>query len=136
MRIDRIRAALAMLALLVTAPLFAQQPAPHAVVNELMSKALAEAPGKELEMISVDYPPGSVDPVHRHDAYAFVYVIEGHIEMGLRGGEVVRLGPGETFYEGPHDVHTVGRNASATEPARFVVFLVKNQGAPLLTPTE
>jgi len=136
MRIDRIRGALAMLALLVTAPLFAQQSPPHAAVNELMSKALVEAPGKELEMISVEYPPGAVDPVHRHDAYAFVYVLEGHIEMGLRGGKVVRLGPGETFYEGPHDIHTVGRNASATEPARFVVFLVKNQGAPVFTPIE
>lgn len=133
MRIDR---TWALLALLVTAPLFAQQHAPHAVVSELMTKALAEAPGKELEMITVEYPPGSVDPVHRHDAYAFVYVLEGHIEMGLRGGEVVRLGPGETFYEGPHDVHTIGRNASATEPARFVVFLVKNRGAPIFTPME
>jgi quercetin dioxygenase-like cupin family protein len=133
MRIDR---TWALLALLVTAPLFAQQSAPRAVVSELMTKALAEAPGKELEMITVEYPPGSVDPVHRHDAYAFVYVLEGHIEMGLRGGKVVRLGPGETFYEGPHDVHTVGRNASATEPARFVVFLVKNKGAPVFIPTE
>jgi quercetin dioxygenase-like cupin family protein len=133
MRIDR---TWPLLALLVTAPLFAQQSAPRAVVSELMTKALAEAPGKELEMITVEYPPGSVDPVHRHDAYAFVYVLEGHIEMGLRGGKVVRLGPGETFYEGPHDVHTVGRNASATEPARFVVFLVKNKGAPVFIPTE
>ena len=71
-------------------------------------------------MITVDYPPEAVDPVHRHDAHAFVYVLQGSIVMQVRGGKEVTLVPGQTFYEGPNDVHTVGRNASATEPAKFV----------------
>jgi quercetin dioxygenase-like cupin family protein len=82
------------------------------------------------------YPPGAVDPVHRHDAHAFLYVLEGSIVMGVRGGKEVTLTAGQTFYEGPDDVHTVGRNASKTEPAKFVVFLLKNRGAPVLTTTK
>lgn len=108
--------------------------APMAKVSELMTKALKDYPGKEGKMILVTYPPGSVDPVHRHYAHAFVYVLEGHIVMGLNGGEPVTLGPGQTFHEGPDDVHTVGRNASKTKPARFVVFLLKDQNRPVLIP--
>ena len=80
-------------------------------VTSLMSKALAENPGKEVLMITVEYPPGSVDPTHRHNAQAFVYVLEGSIVMQVRGGKEVTLTPGQTFYEGPDDVHVVGRNA-------------------------
>jgi len=87
-------------------------------------------------MITVDYPPGSVDPVHRHDAHAFVYVLQGSIVMQVRGGKEVTLGPGQTFYEGPNDVHTVGRNASATEPAKFIVILLKKKGVDVVLPAE
>ena len=111
-------------------------PAPMAKVSELMTKALKDYPGKEAMMITVVYPLGSVDPVHRHNAHAFVYVLEGSIVMGLNGGKTVTLGPGQTFYEGPNDVHTVGRNASKTKPAKFLVFLLKNQNAPVLTPVH
>ncbi|MGB6008973.1 cupin domain-containing protein [Castellaniella sp.] len=109
---------------------------PEAQVTPLLTKALQDFPGKEVEIITVDYPPGSVDPVHRHFAHAFVYVLKGSIVMGVRGGKNVTLTPGQTFYEGPDDVHTVGRNASQTEPARFVVFLLKDAGAPILTPVD
>lgn len=109
---------------------------PQASVTELMTKALAEYPGKELKMITVEYPPGSVDPVHRHDAYALVYVLEGSIVMGLRGGKTVTLTPGQTFYEGPNDVHAIGRNASLTKPAKFLVVLLKNRNEPVLTPVK
>ena len=109
---------------------------PTAQVSELMTKALSDYPGKEGKMILVTYPPGSVDPVHRHDAYAFVYVLEGSIVMGLKGGKEVTLGPGQTFYEGPDDVHTVGRNASTTEPAKFIVILLKKKGVDVLLPAE
>ena len=84
-------------------------------------------------MITVDYPPGSVDPVHRHDAHAFVYVLEGTIVMQVKGGKEVTLKPGQSFYEGPDDVHVVGRNASKTEPAKFLVVFIKKAGAPILT---
>lgn len=110
--------------------------APEAKVEELMSKDLPDVPGKEGLMITVVYPPGSQDPVHRHFADAFVYVLEGSIVMQVRGGKEVTLTAGQTFYEGPNDVHTVGRNASQTEPAKFVVFLVKKKGAPVLTPVK
>lgn len=105
----------------------------HAVVKELMTRALPEAPGKEVLMITVEYPPGAVDPVHRHDAHAFIYVLEGTIVMQVKGGKETTLKAGQTFYEGPNDVHVVGRNASSTEPARFVVVFVKKAGAPILT---
>ena len=104
-----------------------------AVVNELMTKPLKEFPGKEALMIEVTYPPGAVDPVHRHNAHSFIYVLEGSIVMQVKGGKQVTLSPGETFYEGPDDLHIVGRNASKTVPAKFVVVLVKNTGAPVLT---
>jgi len=108
----------------------------EAKVTPLFSKDLTNIPGKEGLMITVEYPPGSSDPIHRHNAHAFVYVLEGSIVMQLRGGKEVTLTPGETFYEGPDDVHVVGKNASQTKPAKFVVFLVKDKGAPVVVPTN
>ena len=87
-------------------------------------------------MITVEYPPGASDPVHRHYADAFVYVLEGSIVMQVKGGKEVTLTPGETFYEGPPDVHVVGRNASQTQPAKFLVVLLKKKGAPVLVPVK
>ena len=113
---------------------FAAPPLPEA--KEVMKRALADLPGKEAEMLTVTYPPGGADPIHRHDAHAFVYVLEGSIVMGVKGGKEVTLGPGQTFYEGPDDIHTVGRNASKTEPAKFVVTLIKNKGKPALIPVH
>jgi quercetin dioxygenase-like cupin family protein len=109
---------------------------PGAVVTPLFTKPLNDYPGKEALMITVTYPPGSVDPVHRHHAHAFVYVLEGSIAMQVKGGKEVTLTPGQTFYEGPNDVHTVGCNASQTEPAKFIVLLLKDKGAPVLVPEK
>jgi quercetin dioxygenase-like cupin family protein len=108
----------------------------EAKLTDLMSKDLTNLPGKEGLMMIVDYPPGSVDPVHRHNANAFIYVLEGAIVMQVRGGKEVTLTPGQTFYEGPDDVHIVGRNASKTEPAKFVLVMVKDKGAPVLVPAK
>jgi quercetin dioxygenase-like cupin family protein len=105
-------------------------------VTTLLSKDLADLPGKEAVMITVEYPPGSSDPIHRHNAHAFVYVLEGSIVMQVRGAKEVTLTPGQSFYEGPNDVHVVGRNASQTKPAKFVVFFVKDKGAPILVPAK
>jgi quercetin dioxygenase-like cupin family protein len=116
------------LPLLVHSTLMAQE----AKVTTLLSKDLTEFPGKEGMMITVEYPPGGSDPVHHHNAHAFLYVLEGSVVMQVKGGKAVTLRPGQTFYEGPHDVHVVGRNASQTKPAKFVVFLVKDKGAPVL----
>jgi quercetin dioxygenase-like cupin family protein len=110
--------------------------AQEAKVTDLMSKDLTNLPGKEGLMITVDYPPGSTDPIHRHNAHGFIYVLEGSIVMQVRGGKEVTLTPGQTFYEGPDDVHVVGRNASKTKPAKFVVFFVKDKGAPLFVPSN
>ncbi|KGD86730.1 cupin [Achromobacter sp. RTa] len=106
------------------------------IVTELMTKDLPDIAGKDVLMITVDYPPGAADPVHRHDADSFIYVLEGSIVMQLRGGKEVTLTPGQTFYEGPDDVHTVGRNASQTKPAKFLVLLIKKQGAPAVLPAQ
>ena len=108
----------------------------EATVRSLMSKDLAGDPARELTLIAVEYPPGNVDPVHTHHAQSVVYVLEGSIVMQVRGGTPVTLGPGQTFYEGLDDVHVVGRNASPTAPARLLVFLVKDKGAPILTPVK
>jgi quercetin dioxygenase-like cupin family protein len=105
----------------------------EAIVRSLLSKDLADVPGKELSMLTVEYPPGSSDPVHTHRAQALVYVLEGSIVMQVSGGTPLTLAPGQTFYEGPDDVHIVGRNASDTAFAKFLVFLVKDKGAPILT---
>ncbi len=109
---------------------------PEASVAALLQKELPDLPGREALMITVSYPPGGGDPVHRHDAHGFIYVLEGSIVMAVKGGKEVTLTPGQTFYEGPSDVHTVGRNASRTKPAKFVVFLIKKSGAPVLTPVD
>ena len=117
---------------LVSSPLIAED----AKVTSLMSKPVPDNPGKELLMISVEYPPGASDPVHRHNAQALLYVLEGSIVMGVNSEKPVTLTAGQTFYEGPDDVHTVGRNASKTMPAKFLVFLLKNKGAPVLVPVK
>src|SRR5215813_508744 len=105
-------------------------------VTQVLSKDLTDIPGKEGLMLTVEYPPGGADPIHRHNAHAFVYVLEGSIVMQLQGGKETTLTPGQTFYEGPDDVHVVGRNASQTKPAKFVAFLVKDKGAPALVPIK
>jgi len=105
-------------------------------VTEVLSKDLTGIPGKEGLMLTVEYPPGGSDPIHRHNANAFVYVLEGSIVMQVQGGKETTLKPGQTFYEGPDDIHVVGRNASQTKPAKFVVFMVKEKGAPALVPVK
>jgi quercetin dioxygenase-like cupin family protein len=119
-------------ALLIASTLIAQD----AQVTSLLSKDLPDFPGKEGLMIAVVYPPGASDPIHRHNADAFVYVLEGSVVMQLKGGKEVTLTPGQTFYEGPGDIHVVGRNASSTKPAKFIVFLLKDKGAPVLLPVS
>ena len=110
--------------------------AQEAVVAPLMQKDLADISGKEVLVLNVEYPPGNADPVHRHNAHGFIYVLEGTIVMQVRGGKEVTLTRGQMFYEGPDDVHTVGRNASSTKPAKLLVFLLKNKGAPVVVPTK
>jgi quercetin dioxygenase-like cupin family protein len=134
MRILKIRMAGLLAALLCIAapPLTAQQNP----VTELMKKELADIPGKEALMITVVYPPGTSDAVHRHNAHAFVYVLEGSVVMQLKGGKEVTVTSGQTFYEGPDDIHLVGRSASSSRPAKLLVLLVKNKGAPVLVPVQ
>ena len=108
--------------------------AQEATVKPLLTKELADLPGKDALMITVEYPPGGVSAPHRHNAHTFVYVLEGSLVMQVKGGKEVTLSRGETFYEGPDDIHTVSRNASATKPAKFLVMFVKNRGAPVTVP--
>jgi quercetin dioxygenase-like cupin family protein len=110
--------------------------AQEAKVTSLMSKDLPEDPDKEVLMITVEHAPGGSNPAHRHNAQAFVYVLEGSVVMQVKGGKQVTLTPGQTFYEGPDDVHVVDRNASSTKPAKFLVVLIKDKGAPALVPVQ
>ncbi len=124
-------------ALLASGSLLAGDARHEAKVGSLMQRAFPDLPGKEGLVLMVEYPPGNVDPPHRHDAHAFVYGVAGSIEMQLAGGVPVVLKAGDTFYEGPQDVHIIGRNLSKTKPAKLVVFLVKNQNTPpVLPPTR
>lgn len=136
----RIHASLSLLALLWTGAVAAHgqtgSEAPPPTVTPVMTRALPDYPGKEALMLAVEYPPGGADPVHRHDAHAFVYVIEGSIVMGVAGGKEITLTSGQSFYEGPNDVHTVGRNASRDKPAKFVVVLLKDIDKPALIPAR
>ena len=116
----------------MTGTAMAQEPA----FVTAMTKDLAGVSGKEVVMFTVQFPPGWADPVHRHDAQGFIYVLEGSIVMQVRGGQEVTLKPGQSYYEGPDDVHVVGRNASTTAPAKFLVVLIKGKGAPLLVPVK
>ena len=117
---------------LMASPVTAQPPD----VAPVMSRALTDIPGKEVVMLTVEYPPGGSDSVHRHDAHGFIYVLEGSVVMQVQGGTAVTLTPGQTFDEGPDDVHVVGRNASTTRPAKLLAILVKDQGAPILVPVK
>ena len=120
------------LSCLMTGTAMAQEPK----VTPLMSKDLAENPGREILVITVEHAPGGSNPAHRHNAHAFVYVLEGSVVMQLKGGQPVTLTPGQTFYEGPDDVHAVDRNASGTAPAKFLVFMIKDKGAPAVLPAQ
>jgi quercetin dioxygenase-like cupin family protein len=124
--------ALALLCLMLTGTAMAQQ----AKVMSLMSKDLPESPGKEMLMITVEHAPGGSSPVHRHNAHAMVYVLEGAVVMQVKGGKQVTLTAGQSFYEGPDDIHVVDRNASRTNPAKFLVVLIKDKGAPAVVPAE
>ena len=128
----KISRTMSVLALLITSTVIAQD----AKVTPLMSKDLADFPGKEGLMITVVYPPGASDPIHRHNAHAFLYMLEGSIVMQVKDGKQITLTPGQTFYEGPNDIHTVGRNASTTKPAKFIVVLLKDKGAPVVLPVK
>ena len=105
-------------------------------VTPLLSRDLTGIAGKEGAMMTVEYPPGAAGPVHRHNAHVFVYVLEGSVVMQVKDAALVTLHPGQTFYEGPDDVHLVGRNASETKPAKFVAFFVKDKGAPVVVPVQ
>ena len=117
---------------LITGPLMAQE----ARVAQLLSKDLTDLPNKEGLIITVEYPPGGSDPIHRHNAHVFLYVLDGSVVMQVKGGKEITLTPGQSFYEGPADVHVVSRNASNVKPAKFVVFFVKDKGAPVLVPAR
>ena len=100
----------------------------------LMTRDLAGIPGKEAVVLTVEVGPGQASKPHRHDANVFVYMLEGSLTMQVKGGPSVTLHPGDTYYENPKDIHTVSQNASKTEPARFLVFIVKDKGAPVTRP--
>jgi len=117
---------------LIAGTVMAQEPK----VTSLMLKDLKDFPGKEGLMITVEHAPGGSSAIHRHNAHAYVYVLEGSVVMQLKGGKQVTLTPGQTFYEGPDDVHVVDRNASKTQPAKFLVLLIKDKSAPALVPVK
>ncbi len=105
---------------------FAAQPPANGLP---FSKDVVGLEGKEVTMLVIEYAPGQASSVHRHNAQVFVYVLEGSVEMAVQGGQTVTLVKGQTFYETPNDIHTVSRNASKTEPAKFLVFMIKDKGA-------
>jgi quercetin dioxygenase-like cupin family protein len=124
------------LAAVAFSPFIAEAEDQAAKVTPLMAKDLTGIAGKEGTMITVEYAPGGTSPIHRHNAHVFVYVLEGSVVMQVQGGQPVALGPGQTFYEAPSDIHSVSKNASDTKPAKFLVFFVKDKGAPPTVPVK
>jgi quercetin dioxygenase-like cupin family protein len=125
--------------MITTSTLLAQTvtpPAPHETVTTLLTKDLAGSPGEQALMYTVDFPPGYSSPIHRHNAQVFVYMLEGSVVMQVRGQKELTLQPGQSFYENPNDIHTVSRNASSTVPAKFLVFMIHEKGAPLVIPAK
>jgi len=127
---------IAKLILMLVCLMFVATEPKEAKVTPVSTTDLQDLPGKEGLTLLVEYPPGSSDPIHRHNAHAFVYVLEGSIVMQVRGGKETIVNAGQTFYEGPEDVHVIGRNASQTKPAKFVVVLLKDKGAPAVVPAN
>ena len=115
-----------------TSALYAQ----GSVSAPLLSKDLPEFAGKEVVMSTVTYPAGVASAPHRHDAHTFVYVLEGSVVMQVEGGQPMTLSPGQTFYENPTDVHATSKNASATQPAKILVFMLKDKGKPATRPAK
>jgi len=126
----------AALATVLLCPFGGRLMAQEAKVTPLMTKELADIPGREALMVTVQYAPGQSSAVHRHNAHTFVYVLEGSVMMQVKGGAPVTLTPGQTFYEGPDDIHVISRNASTTKPAKFLVLFVKMKGAPVSLPAQ
>ena len=125
------------LALLTTTAVIAHEGShDHPDLTMVMNKDLSDLPGKEVIMLTVDYKPGEIETPHKHEAHCFVYVLEGNIVMAVKGGKEIALSPGQSFYEGPQDIHTVGRNASKTKPAKFVVLLLKDKNKPAVMPVD
>ena len=134
------------LALLITSTLFTTStlmaqnavmaPMAQETITPLITKDLAGFPGEQALMYTVDFPPGFSSPIHRHNAQVCVYVLEGSVVMQVRGQNELTLRPGQSFYEDPSDIHTVSRNASSTEPAKFLVFLINKKGSPLVIPAK
>jgi len=112
----------------------AAENAPPSRATPLMTRDLAGIAGKEMLVLVVEYPPGGVSQPHRHNASVFVYVLEGSVTMQVAGGAPVTLKPGDTFFEAPGDVHVTSANASSSAPAKFLVYMVKDKGAPPSVP--
>jgi quercetin dioxygenase-like cupin family protein len=113
----------------------AQQPMPPTKVTQLMKQTLADVPGREVIMITLDIPPGGGSPAHRHPgAHNFGYVLEGAYKYKLDNGAETVATKGQTFYESPGQLHAVSRNASDTEPAKVLVVVVNEVGKPLTVP--
>jgi len=126
--------------LIPTSTLMGQETATSPMAKEtitmLITKDLAGSPGEQVLMYTVDFPPAFSSPIHRHNAQVSVYVLEGSVVMQVRGGKEVTIGPGQTFYEDPSDIHVVSRNASSTESAKFLVCLINKKGAALVIPAR
>jgi len=111
-------------------------PAARSAAPLLLEQDLPEMPGKEVILLTVTTPPGGASPPHRHDAEVFVYMLEGSITMQVDGQPPVTLGPGQTFHESPSDIHRQSANTSATQPAKFLVFMIKDKGKPITLPVN
>jgi quercetin dioxygenase-like cupin family protein len=110
--------------------------APQSSRKILMTKDLADLPGKEALVYVIEYPPGTNNVPHRHDAHVFLHILSGQLNAQVKGGELTVLNPGDTYYESPNDIHVVSRNPSSTTPAKAILFMVHNKGAALSTPVK
>lgn len=109
---------------------------PAFAAGPLMTKDVIGLPGKEVRVLTVESAPGAVSPPHRHNGQVFVYVLSGTMIMQVAGSPPVTVGPGQTFYEDPKDIHAMSKNASDKEAAKFLVFMIVDKNAPTSVPAH
>jgi quercetin dioxygenase-like cupin family protein len=127
---------IATLSLLPLAPVYAHETAPSEKVNVLQEKMLKNLPGKKAMMLTVDYAPHQSSVAHKHEGTAMAYVLEGAITSQVKGEPARTYKAGEFWYEAAGSEHLVSKNASSTEPAKLLVFMVMGEHEAVLIPLK
>ena len=120
-------------ALMARTLLFSQAQGGRKVV---LQRDLPDVDVKDWSITAVEltYAPGESSAAHRHPGITIVYVLEGEIRSQVGEGPETTYRAGQMFLEAPNQLHGVSRNASDSQPAKFLAMLLAPKGKPLTTP--